>query len=161
MSAQPFGKLTWDLPALARLLKVSEEDVREYFTDGRRISFLIERRLMREVFGGKLALSEGAPFDLMDADGRKWEVRSISTQGIYFCPSFMVGSGRRFEERGFILKLNAISGYVLSDIESFPDVPFWIVPSAVVRKWWLDGQLGINSKISRAKALTLLEDWQP
>ncbi len=72
----------------------------------------------------------------------------------------MVGSGRRFEERGFILKLDAISGYVLSDIESFPDVPFWIVPSAVVRTWWQDGELGVNSKISRTKALTLLKDWQ-
>jgi hypothetical protein len=161
MSAQPSGRFTWDLPALAQLLKVTEADVREYFTDGRRISFLIERRLAREVLGGKLAASEGAAFDLQDADGRKWEVRSISAAGIYFSPSFMVGSGRSFVEAGFLAKVAAISGYIVSDIESFPDVPFWIIPSSVVEQWWRDGELGPKTKISRAKALVLLDEWKP
>jgi hypothetical protein len=159
MAAQPSGTLSWSLTDLARVLRVNEGDVREYFTDGRRISFLIERRLAREIFGGTLASSEGADFDLLDPQGRKWEVRSISSGGIYFCPSYMVGSGRNFEAAGFLAKLAAIEGYVVSDIESFPDVPFWILPKAVVEGWWREKLLGSATKISRAKALALLAEW--
>jgi hypothetical protein len=38
--------MTWDADELARALKVTVQDVKEYFTDGRRVSFIIERRLM-------------------------------------------------------------------------------------------------------------------
>jgi len=151
------GLLSWNIKAISKALKISPEEVKQYFTDGRRISFILERRLAREVLMGKLAPSEGASFDLTDAKGGMWEVRSISRQGIYFCPSYMVGSGRCFEEQGFLNKLNSIEGYIVSDIESFPSVPFWIIPYTVVLNWWQQGQLGINSKISRAKALSLIK----
>jgi hypothetical protein len=45
------------------------ESVQEYFTDGRRVAFLIERRIAREE-NFKLAPSEGAAFDPVDASGR-------------------------------------------------------------------------------------------
>ena len=110
-----------------------------------------------EVVKGKLAQSEGAGFDLLDSDGRKWEVRSITKGGIYFCPSYMVGSGRSFDESGFLAKLKEIEGYIVSDIESFPNVPFWILPKTTVEHWYRGGKLGAGTKISRAVALKLLE----
>ncbi len=141
-------------------MHIGETDVREYFTDGRRVSFLLERRLAKEVLKGTLAPSEGAGFDLIDPEGRKWEVRSISRGGIYFCPSYMVGSGRSFDEPGFVAKLHEIAGYVVSDIEAFPDVPFWILPKDIVEAWWRAGQLGSTTKIARQKALALLDEWK-
>lgn len=162
MAALPTGTLAWNLDELARVLQVTQTDVREYFTDGRRVSFLIERRLAREVVaGGRLAASEGAGFDLLDAAGRKWEVRSLTSGGVYFCPSYMVGSGRSFNEAGFLQKLAEIDGYILSDIESFPDVPFWVIPKSAIQSWYNTGLLGSGTKISRAKALSLLRDWHP
>lgn len=156
MSAKPFGTLSWNLAELAKALHVKESDVREYFTDGRRISFIIERRIAHEVIQGKLAPSEGAGYDVLDPQGRKWEVRSISAGGIYFCPSYMVGSGRKFEEAGFLVKLADVAGYILSDIESFPDVPFWIVRKEVVEEWWRGRRLGSCTKISRRQMLSML-----
>ncbi len=150
--------LTWDAKELAKALKIKEEDVKLYFTDGRRVSFLLERRIAYEVIGGKIAGSEGAGYDVIDKDGGKWEVRSISKDGIYFCPSYMVGSGREFEETGFLQKVREIKGYILSDITQFPNIPFWIVPKDVVMKWWNEGKLGKNSKVSRAKILGLIKD---
>lgn len=157
MSRNPDGYLSWDLVEIARALKVSPGDVREYFTDGRRVSFILERRIAREVLQGTLAKSEGAGFDLLDAQGRKWEVRSISRGGVYFCPSYMVGSGRSFELSGFLAKLDDIEGYILADIEAFPQVPFWTVPSSEVRAWWNGGLLGASTKISHKRALELLQ----
>lgn len=155
-SSESNGRLVWDIAEIARALKISGEDVREYFTDGRRVSFILERRIAREVLKGTLSPSEGAGYDLIDSQGGKWEVRSISKGGVYFCPSYMVGSGRRFMEAPFLSKLSEIKGYIVSDIESFPDVPFWIIPSEQVREWWEQRKLGTTTKVSRETALALI-----
>ena len=155
--AKPAGLLEWDLSQLATSMKLKESDVKLYFTDGRRVSFMLERRIAHDVLKGTLAPSEGAGWDVRDPDGGKWEVRSISRGGIYFCPSYMVGSGRSFNEPGFLTKLDEIEGYVVSDIESFPRIPFWIIPGDLVRSWWVDGKLGNSTKISRAIALNLVK----
>ena len=150
------GVMAWDLGEISNSLKLSEDDVRAYFTDGRRVSFLLERRLAYEVVKGRLAASEGAGYDLIDPDGIKWEVRSITRGGIYFCPSYMVGSGRKFDEPGFIAKLNEIKGYLVSDVECFPEIPYWCISQETVRGWYDRGLLGAGTKISRDKALRLL-----
>lgn len=68
----------------------------------------------------------------------------------------MVGSGRHFEEGGFLSKLSDIKGYIVADVESFPNIPFWIIPSEQVRRWWSEQRLGTTTKISYEKALGLL-----
>ena len=89
------GVLQWDLANVAESLHLTAQETREYFTDGRRVSFILERRICHDIIGGRLSPSEGAGFDLIDARGQKWEVRSITSGGIYFCPSYMVGSGTK------------------------------------------------------------------
>lgn len=155
--ANPNGFLEWDLPQLATAMRLKSSDVKLYFTDGRRVSFMLERRIAYEVLNGTLAPSEGAGWDVRDEKGRKWEVRSISRGGIYFCPSYMVGSGRSFNEPGFLTKLEEIEGYIVSDIEVFPKIPFWIIPGNLVRSWWAAGKLGSTTKISRVGALNLVK----
>jgi len=70
----------------------------------------------------------------------------------------MVGSGRHFNETGFLKKIAGIQGYVVSDITLFPEVPYWILPVELVLAWWKTGSLGSSTKISRRTALQLLED---
>ncbi|NBZ86580.1 hypothetical protein [Stagnihabitans tardus] len=146
-------QLHWDEKELARAFKVTPADVREYLTDGRRVSFIIERRLMWEHPGWTLAPSEGAGYDLMDPAGGKWEVRSVTRQGVYFNPSNQVGSGRAFDEAGFQAKLAGVKGFILSDIVGFPLVDVFVVPVANVLRWHGAGKLGANAKVSRAKFL--------
>lgn len=148
--------LQWNLADIAKSLHLTEQETREYFTDGRRVSFILERRICREIIGGRLSPSEGAGFDLIDVRGRKWEVRSITRGGIYFCPSYMVGSGRRFEEAGFFKKLDEIEGYVVSDVTKFPKIPVWKLSVEAVRGWYDNRQLGAGTKVSRSRALDLL-----
>ena len=152
----PNGNLIWNVQDIAKALKISVDGVREYFTDGRRVSFLIERRIAHEILKGTVSKSEGAGFDVIAPDGGKWEVRSISKGGMYFCPSYMVGSGRSFSEAGFQSKISEIRGYIVADIESFPNIPFWIISSDQVLKWWDERRLGTTTSISRKKALELL-----
>ncbi|MCV2881699.1 hypothetical protein [Actibacterium sp. XHP0104] len=148
--------MSWDEEELARAFKVTTDDVREYLTDGRRVSFIIERRLMWENPGWKLAPSEGAGYDLLDPDGGMWEVRSITRQGVYFNPSNQVGSGRAFNEAGFQQKLGGIEGFILSDIVAFPLVDVFVVPVENVLRWHRGNALGSNAKVSRRKFLDIL-----
>lgn len=150
------GVLAWNLDDIAKALHLSPDDVREYFTDGRRVSFVLERRLALEVMHGHVAKSEGAGYDVVDSEGSLWECRSISRGGVYFCPSYMVGSSRSFSEPGFLKKLDAIRGYILSDIEGFPLIKYWLVEAAEVRHWYNSGELGAGTKISRTRALDLV-----
>ena len=145
--------LEWDLGALDAALLMSEGDTARYFRDGRRISFVLERRLKQHFAGWQLAPSENSGYDLVDAKGTCWEVRSLS-RIIYFCPSYMVGSGRRFDERGFLDKLLAIGGFICADITGFPAVPVYIVRAAMVRDLYRTGVLGKSASISRASFLS-------
>ncbi len=148
--------MSWDQEELARAFKVTTDDIREYLTDGRRVSFIIERRLKWENPGWTLAPSEGAGYDLRDPDGGLWEVRSITRQGVYFNPSNQVGSGRRFAEDGFLNKLAALRGFILSDITGFPHVQVYVVPVEFVMQWYRAGRLGANCKVSRDAFLARL-----
>lgn len=140
--------LEWNLKRLADALQIAKDDVEAYFRDGRRISFILERRL-RDSLGWKLAPSEGAGYDLVDRAGVYWEVRSVS-KSVYFCPSYMVGSGRRFELTGFMAKLSNLGGYICSDITLFPKVPVFVVPATLVRELYESNSLGPNTSISRS-----------
>ncbi len=142
-------QMVWDAEELARAFKVTVPDIKEYLTDGRRVSFIIERRLKWENPGWSLAPSEGAGYDLRDPDGGLWEVRSITRSGVYFNPSSQVGSGRRFDEAGFRAKLGALKGFILSDIVGFPVVDLFVVPVEHVLRWHDMRQLGENAKVSR------------
>ena len=53
----PTGLLDWDTDQIATALRLGKDDVRKYFTDGRHVSFLIERRLRTDM-GYKLADSK-------------------------------------------------------------------------------------------------------
>jgi hypothetical protein len=155
MAADRGMVLAWSIPEIAKALKIEEGDVEEYFTDGRRVSFLLERRIAKRL-DWVLAPSEGAGYDLVDRKGRQWEVRSITKGGVYFSPSKDVGSGRSYTEKGFMDKVGHLAGYVLCDIESFPRIPFWIIPVEQVLRWKDGGLLGTQARASRSKILDLL-----
>ena len=152
----PSGYFRFELDKIAEALGISQHDTQLYFTDGRRVSFLIERRAVEVMEGSRLAPSEGSGFDLIDRNDGHWEVGSLTKGGIYFCPSYMVGSGRKFDEFGFLEKLDDVEGYIVTDISEFPTMPYWIVQYETVERWWHSGELGSKSKIPRVKFLNLI-----
>jgi len=144
-------EIEFDCDQLASAFGVAPDDVYEFMTDGRRASFIIERRLKWAHEGWQLAPTEGSGYDLRAPDGGLWEVRSVTRGGVYFNPSAQVGSGRRFEEAGFLAKCGQIAGYILSDITKFPKVPVFVVPVENVMRWYETGMLGSSAKVSRAR----------
>jgi DNA-binding XRE family transcriptional regulator len=141
-------EIRFDRAELAKALGVSEQDIQEYLTDGRRASFIIERRLKWDNPDWNLAPSEGAGFDLIDPTGNRWEVRSITRQGVYFNPSNQVGSGRVFNEAEFLNKLRSVAGFILADVTKFPLVPVFKFPVENVFDWHERRLLGANARVS-------------
>lgn len=145
----------WNLEELAKELHIPSSDTLTYFQDGRRASFIVERRVAYEYLHGRIADSEGAGYDVFDSEGKKWEVRSLTRKGMYFCPSYMVGSGRKFEEKGFLEKLEEIEGYLVAKVLEFPIVPLYKIKKSQVLNWWKNGSLGTTTKISLSKSIDL------
>jgi hypothetical protein len=152
------GTLTWDVDALAEQLNLTVDDTLTFFQDGRRSSFIIERRIAKEFIGGRIADSEGAAYDIFDQDDKKWEVRCLTNSGMYFCPSYMVGSGRKFEEKGFLEKIDEIEGYYVAKITTFPQVPVYKLSADQVLTWYRAGKLGKSTSISLATAISEFVD---
>ena len=150
------GTLTWNTIAIAEALKLNLADVKPYFRDGRRISFLLERRLAKGFIPGTLASSERDPYDIVQANGKKWEVRCITKGGVKFGPSKNTGGSRKFSESDFFKKLDDISGYALCDVTAFPTVEVYKVTSSHVRKLYKAGLLGVSASLTTAKRAKLI-----
>jgi hypothetical protein len=147
----------WNEALLAQATDLPIKDLRAYFTDGRRASFLIERRLARRL-GWRLADSERDPYDLLDngAPAGKWEVRCVTSRGVNFSPSRDQGSGRTFTELSFMEKLRQLKGFILADIVVFPRVTFYFFPVETVLGWYKDGKLNANAFLPYARFSSLL-----
>ena len=154
-------RIDFDELKLADAFGVMPEDIRAFMTDGRRASFIIERRLKWAHEGWTLAPSEGSGFDLRSPTNELWEVRSLTRGGVYFTPSAQVGSGRKFEEQGFLAKLDGVAGFILSDLTKFPSIPVIVIPVCFVRKWWAARELGVSAKVNYATFYKRLEPQLP
>lgn len=150
---KPFTEFTWDPRAIAAALQISLEQVYLCFRDGRKVSFVIERRFIPLGFA---PAAEGKGYDVIDSSGGLWEVRGI-TDKVSFAPSSMMGKGRKFDEEAFLDRLETLKGYLLADVDSFPHVPCWMVPASYVACWYIKRKLGKTASAGRKKILALLD----
>lgn len=153
----PTSILQFDAEFIGEGLGLAVPQVQTWFRDGRHASRIIELNLAKEL---SLTLPDNIceKFDLLDANGGKWEVRCLTDRGASFAPSNMTGAGRKFDMAGLIEKLRAVKGFILADIEGFPEVPYWVIPVHIVEAWCYGGELKNNARGSRDKILGLLRN---
>lgn len=125
----------------------------DYRTNGRHSSRMLERRVAR-LLGGQVT-ADGAPFDMLLAEGTRIEVKSLSGS-VSFAASGSVGSGRRCSADDLAAKLDSVDAYVICDVRAFPHVHCWLVPSSSLRQWIESGTLGTQGRMGRAKFLRLV-----
>lgn len=149
------GEMRWDLDELAASLKITEEQVRTYFKDGRRSGFLVETRIVNE--NPALAPApKNAVFDARDGEDM-WEIRTITGNGVSFIPSVDRGGGRKFDPVRFEQKLHDVAGFIVCDVSKFPAVPYWSIPSRVIAKWHYNGVIS-SGAFSYGKAMKAIKD---
>ncbi|MDA7943134.1 MAG: hypothetical protein MPJ06_03905 [Nitrosopumilus sp.] len=147
------GKLEWDLERLADVLRLSKEEARDYFRDGRRSGFLVEKGILRKNPMLKAA-PENMIYDVQNGEER-WEVRTITSNGINFRPSVDIGAGRKFNKTRFEQKLQCVTGFIVCDVSTFPVVPYWSILSRIIAEWHHEKTIS-KGKTSYKKAIRLI-----
>lgn len=145
---------SFDRNSLSNGMGLSVREVTLLFRDAGLLSRVMEPRLATRL-KGSMALSKQASYDVIDSDGKKWEVRCMN-KNVNFTPSADVGSGRKFSGSNFTKKLGKIDGYIVCDATTFPQVRCYLIPKELVRTWWHQEMGKKAAKISRKKFLDLL-----
>lgn len=154
---KPTSIMQFDVEFIAEGIGLTVAQVNSWFRDGRHASRIIELNLAKEL---SLTTPDNIndKFDLLDANGGKWEVRCLTDRGCSFAPSKMTGAGRKFDLNGLVEKLRAVKGFMVADIEGFPVVPYWVIPVHIIEAWCYGGDLKAGARGSRAKILELLRN---
>ncbi len=104
------------------------DTINQIFTDGR-IAGLIAEHFLTDIFKDlKRAESEKAPYDVYHT---KWmhgyESRTVTKRGVSYCPSYMLGKGRSYNEKEHHDKIDNVYGFILFDIVNMPLVKITVV----------------------------------
>ena len=147
--------IEWNIEDLKSALGITEDGVRDIFTDGRNMPSIFKHRLSRDNQGW--TPTRGSSHQLLDPDNGNWKVRSITHKGVDFRPSNQIGTGRNFDTERFIEALGLLKGFILFDIACFPTAAVFKIPVQNVSRWFQNGILD-SGKVSREKFTNELEN---
>ena len=147
--------IEWDIEDLKSALGITEDGIRDIFTDGRNMPSIFKHRLSRVNHGWTPA--PGSGHQLLDPDNGKWKIRSITHKGVDFRPSNQIGTGRNFDTERFLEELELLQGFIIFDIACFPAVTAFKIPTPNVNRWFQNGILD-NGRVSREKFKEELEN---
>tara|TARA_Y100001938_G_C7882797_1_gene325858 strand:- start:200 stop:637 length:438 start_codon:yes stop_codon:yes gene_type:complete len=98
---------------------LSQEKVNKLFCDGRRASGFLELQL--EEWFPDLSFVDQKGYDHIDNNGVKYDAKCFTKGGAKFCPSVMLGAGRKIDED--MLWEHAMDMiYIFCDVVDFPKV---------------------------------------
>lgn len=142
-------RVSLDTESIADAFGVRPDDVIDNLKDGRAAS-----RWMESMIKHQMSLdghdNDSDSYDVRDKQD-KWEVRTLTNNGVYFCPNNMRGQGRAFEEEGFLEKLNEVEGYIICDVRKIPEIKFAVLSNVAVLDAYERGDLNKSTQISGSK----------
>jgi len=141
---KPTKMLIWDIEEVAAALRIDVQSVRKYFTDGRRVAFLIERRialllawLTVEAPTGKLGTSRAAAF-------------------VFFLVTWSDPVGRSIL-RVFCANSRELRVTLYQTLSPFQWCHVAMLKLVTVETWWQAGRFRSTTKISRETMLELVQ----
>lgn len=156
-----YGRATieFDAARIAAASGLSPESLIARKKDGRTSSLELEDHLENNVDGCTRAPHESDPWDIADPQGRLWELRCLTDNGLSFPPSKSKGVGRRFDPKEFSKRLKSLTGgFIVCDIRDYPRVDIFAFPSSEILELHRNGTLGGNAGTrSPRKARSLIE----
>ena len=110
---------TYEFACPASFGTLSQEEVYKLFTDGRRASGFLEIQL--EKWFPELTFEDGKGYDHVDRGGLRYDAKCFTKGGAKFCPSGMLGMGRKVNEEELWEHANDMI-YIFTDVVEFPKV---------------------------------------
>lgn len=148
--------IEWDIEDLKSALGITEDGIRDIFTDGRNMPSIFKHRLSSDYPDWNPV--PGSGHQLLDPDNGKWKIRSITHEGVDFRPSDQIGKGRYFDEIKFRAELESLQGFILFSITCFPAVTVFKVPVQNVKRWFNNRKLNNSAGVSRKKFNEILKN---
>jgi hypothetical protein len=110
---------TFDLSEEIKFGSLPTKELQEVFTDGRASSHLLERQI--PYWFSSLVRQNNCKkeYDFEDNSNKKYEMKTFTKRGCKFCPSNMVGKGRKFDYNRMKV-IASYTDYILCDITEFP-----------------------------------------
>jgi len=133
------ASIKWDLLDISNSLKITTGNTLRFLRDGRNSSFLLKFYLSNML---NLELVEGhnAPTQLISSSGNIWIIKTCTKiSGVSFCQNSMIGKGRKFNAVDFLKHLEENKGFLVCDIESFPEVNVYKISSKKVKEYFDHG----------------------
>lgn len=147
-----FIQVNWDM--LAQAIGLPETETRELFKDGRLSGELLQRVAIRSF--NLIPAKNGEKYDGKFPNTReKLEIRLITTYGIKTAPSNQIGSSREFNQEAYIKKLESIDYFLFIDLREIDNnIPCYLIPVGIIRKFFLNKKLGKDGSTSSAKVIS-------
>lgn len=125
---------------------LSKEYITEIFKDGRPFSYFIEKWLeqnypLKHITGCK-------SYDFVDINNNDilYDEKTFTKQGCNFCPSNMLGQGRKFNEEVFIEKSNKLIFCIVSNI-NFPEIKIKFMKGSDLIKSYPKGKIPLKEHV--------------
>jgi len=99
---------------------IPPDRILEFFKDGRVASFFLEEQL-QHWFPELTRIEGNKDHDHLDRDGRKYDAKNFTKNGLKFKPSNQIGKGRKFNKEIAHAKAAKLR-YICCDIVEFPKV---------------------------------------
>ncbi len=115
------GKRTkLDLTDRMQLGPISKQTLYQRFTDGRIFGLLAEDLANALYNNLTKAPSKTTSYDLIDGNGNKYEVRTVTRGGVNLIPSAQIGAGRSYDEVKHQTKHDSLYAYIFIDVRNSP-----------------------------------------
>tara|TARA_B100001027_G_C16188313_1_gene294808 strand:- start:321 stop:794 length:474 start_codon:yes stop_codon:yes gene_type:complete len=122
------------------------EKVIEIFKDGRVFSHFIEHWIetkypLKHISGCK-------SYDFIDINNPEihYDEKTFTKKGCNFCPSNMLGQGRKFDEKIFVEKSNKLIFCIVSNI-NFPEIKMKFVNGGELVKLYPKGKISVHDYV--------------
>ena len=117
---------------------VPKETLKESFKDGSIFAKLSELWLEENY---KLEHIPGCKaYDFIDLDGSQYDEKTFTKYGCKFCPSSMLGKGRKFDEEIFKQKATNMI-YIIVSNDNFPEIKVKFFEGSFLIKYFPDAQI--------------------
>lgn len=111
---------------------ITEQRLARRFTDGRLSGLLNEELIVAHFSGLHINEDAGASYDLTGETGERYEVKTVTPNGLKFRPSNQYGVGRTRDDAAAQERILSIDYYILVDVRDMPDVTVHFVSSAAL-----------------------------
>ena len=122
---------------------LSNEQINNIFQDGRSASRFLEYQL--EKWFPDLTFVDKHGYDHIDSDGNKYDAKCFTKRGSKFCPSNMIGGGRKVNESVFLEHAKTIT-YIFCDIIDFPKVKITFKSGEDMAKKYKNGNIPFSKR---------------